>query len=111
MLRSDILSAFKLGVVTFSVNGITLFLKPWNSTQRLSFASWRKENPGFSKGLFEKLFAGSVSDESGNLLFSSDDEEVQELSGEYLEKIAIRVLELNGMGDSDPKALSTTGQN
>lgn len=99
MTADDLRAGLKRSPVSFEVGGLTLWLKPWTVATRAAFSEWRQANPGVP-GLMEKLFALSVCDESGALLFA-DAADVGEFDGLVVEKVGERVLQLNGMsGDA-----------
>jgi len=110
MLKSNFLASLKRKHEPFEVNGVTLHLKPWNTAKRIEFFEWKKANPGTPKGFYEKLFALSVCDADGNLLLDGTESDLSDLDGLALEKIAIRVIELNGLKESDSKATSPDGE-
>lgn len=79
-----------------------LTLVPWTAAQRAEFLAWRKDNPG-PVGLAERLVAPSVVDGSGALVFAGP-ADLADLDGERVERVALRVLELNGLGGGAGKA-------
>jgi hypothetical protein len=86
-----------------------LHLMPWSAAERADFAAWRAANPG-PIGLMEQLFSRSVCDETGLKLFANP-EMVSDLDGVFVERVSQKVVELNGLGVSDPKGHSTGAPN
>lgn len=115
MTREDVIAGMRRTPVefTFPLGGrqVTVHLKPWGAQARQQWQTEHKNANGVD--LYERLFLASVCDAGGSLLFSAHDiEAAREFDGEALEKIAVRVLELNGLrGDDSGKASSPTGPN
>lgn len=103
MTKADLIAGLKRSPVPFEAGGLSLRLLPWTVATRTEFALWRAENAG-PVGLYAKLAALSVCDESGALILAdAAPAELEALDGLALEAIAERVLELNGMGASAAK--------
>lgn len=97
MTKEDVLAGLRRQPVPFEAGGLRLLLKPWTAATRTEFAVWRAANPG-PEGLMSKLFALSVCDEAGSLLFSgANPAELESLDGLTLELVGNRVVELNGL--------------
>lgn len=114
MTKADILAGLRQRQpVAFEAGGLTVWLRPWSIRERAEFFAWLKDNPG-AAGRSEKLAALSLCDEAGALLFdpAGDLDELAAADGQAMEKIAGRVLELNGIAEQPAgKAGSTAGPN
>lgn len=104
MTKADVIAALKGRTpVPFEVGGVKLWLRPWTAATRAEFAVWRKSNGG-PVGLYSRLAALSVCDESGALLFGeADAADLDGFDSVLMEAVATRVLELNGLGGDDGK--------
>lgn len=107
MTREDVIAAFACKPVSLNVGGLALHLKPWDAASLTAFGVWRKANPGPS-GLYAMLAALSICDAAGAMVFDAgnpaDLARLETLDGQALQKIGVRVIDLNGLGDDSPKA-------
>ncbi len=114
MTREDIIAGLTRSPAAFAVEcggrTLELHLMPWGSAERQAFQAEHRERG--AAALYERLFLTSVCDAAGRLLFGPGDvDAVSALDGAALERVAERVLRLNGLvGDDAPgKASSPTG--
>lgn len=83
--------------------GGSVLVRRWTAAERQEFQREHKAAGGAK--LLERLFVRSVCDESGKLLFAPADlDAVSDLDGRAVEAVALKSLELNGLGEdtADP---------
>ena len=82
----------------FEAAGISLFVRRWTTKERQEFQTKHHGETGGTRQLYERLFAGSVCDESGALLFGPDDlDAIGGFNSEVVEAVALHAIKLNGM--------------
>ena len=105
--KQKLLNALALKPVPFTIQaaGADVLLRPWTSSERQAFqAIVRAHGDAPMPDLYENLFVRSIIDEQGNRLFADDEiAAARILSGQALEEVAMKVIELNGLEKDDEK--------
>jgi hypothetical protein len=107
MTKEDILAGLRRLPVEFPVvvegRTITLHLLPFSARARTEFQlEHRAAGEAGKAELYARLFVRSVCYPNGCLMFRGEDlAAANELDGQVLERVALRVIELNGLGEDD----------